>query len=69
MQEVAIEQGFAYFDFYRFMVDAGGILSWREKGLASLDGHLSVGGQKQLAKALTTSVLNAYKAFELTLEK
>ena len=69
MQEIAEEQGFAYFDFYRFMVDAGGILSWREKGLASLDGHLSVGGQKPLAKALTTSVLNAYKAFELTLEK
>ena len=69
MQEVATDQGFAYFDFYRFMVDAGGILSWREKGLASLDGHLSVGGQKQLAKTLTTSVLNAYKAFELTLEK
>ena len=69
MQEIAEEQGFAYFDFYRFMVDAGGILSWREKGLASLDGHLSVGGQKRLAKTLTTSVLNAYKAFELTLEK
>ena len=69
MQEIAKEQGFAYFDFYRFMVDAGGILSWREKGLASLDGHLSVGGQKQLAKTLTASILNAYKAFELTLEK
>ena len=69
MKEVSQEQGMAYFDFYRFMSDAGGVLKWREKGLASLDGHLSFGGQKRFATNLTESLLNAFKAFELTTEK
>ncbi len=65
MREVAMEEGMAYFDFYQLIRDAGGILSWRSKHIASLDGHLAPQGQRIFAKELTTEILHAYEAFKI----
>ncbi len=65
MKDVAMEEGMAYFDFYQMIRDAGGILSWRSKHIASLDGHLAPQGQRIFAKELTTEILSAFEAFKI----
>lgn len=65
MHEVAMEEGFAYFDFYQMIRDNGGILKWRASHIASLDGHLGPTGQRIFAKELTKELLNAYTAFKI----
>ena len=65
MQEVAMEEGMAYFDFYQMIRDNGGILKWRESHIASLDGHLGTTGQRLFAKELTKELLDAFTAFKI----
>ena len=65
MQEVAMEEGMAYFDFYQMIRDNGGILKWRESHIASLDGHLGPTGQRLFAKELTKELLDAFTAFKI----
>lgn len=63
MKELAKEYNMAYFDFYEFMQKDGGISGWKEKGWASLDGHLSPRGQLKFAKKLTSEIFDAYSIY------
>ncbi len=69
MKELSLKNGVAYFDFYTLMQREGGILAWKEKGLASLDGHLTTSGQKKFAKIVTKELSTAYSAYQIGKDK
>jgi hypothetical protein len=69
MKELSLKNGVAYFDFYTLMQREGGILAWKEKGLASLDGHLTPSGQKKFAKIVTKELSTAYSAYKIGKDK
>jgi hypothetical protein len=66
LKELSKEQGFSYFDFYHLMQKDGGILGWKKKGWAGLDGHLTPTGQRIFAQKLTLELLTAYQKHRLT---
>lgn len=66
LKEFALQEQIAYFDFYSLFQESGGILEWRKKGLASLDGHLSPRGQKAFAELLNEELLSAYSVYQIT---
>ncbi len=51
-REAAKNTGCAFFDMHALMLKNGGIIGWKKKGLANLDGHLSASGQMVFARAL-----------------
>ncbi len=65
LKELAHEQGFSYFDFYSLMQKDGGILGWKKKGWAGLDGHLTPTGQRIFAQKLTSELITAYQKHRL----
>lgn len=66
LKEFALQEQVAYFDFFSIFQESGGILEWRKKGLASLDGHLSPRGQKAFANQLNHELLSAYSVYQIT---
>ena len=66
LKEFALQEQVAYFDFFSIFQESGGILEWRKKGLASLDGHLSPRGQKAFANHINQELLSAYSVYQIT---
>ncbi len=66
LKEFTMKEQVAYFDFYSLFQESGGIIEWRKKGLASLDGHLSPRGQQTFANQLNQELLSAYSVYQIT---
>lgn len=65
LRSAASNTGCAFFDMYALMQKEGGILGWKRKGLANLDGHLSVSGQMKFASALYNELMREYKIYKI----
>lgn len=63
--KAAQKAGCAFFDMYALMDKEGGILGWKRKGLANLDGHLSPAGQLYFAKSLYQELMKAYEVHNI----
>lgn len=65
MEETALKNGCAFFDMYALMKKDGGILGWKKKGWANLDGHLTPAGQAKFAKTLFTELMREYAVHQI----
>lgn len=67
MEESALKNGCAFFDMYALMKKDGGILGWKKKGWANLDGHLTPAGQAKFAKTLFSELMREYAVHQIML--
>lgn len=63
--KAAEKAGCAFFDMYALMLKEGGILGWKKKGWANLDGHLSPSGQLHFSKVLFQELMREYEVYRL----
>lgn len=65
MRQAAQNTGCAYFDANAMIAKGGGILGWKKKGFAGLDGHLTPSGEKIYAKNIYTEMMREYEVYKL----
>lgn len=65
MRKAAQQTGCAFFDAHSMIAGGGGILGWKQKGYAGLDGHLSQAGQMKYASTLFAELMREYEVYKL----
>lgn len=66
MGKAAEKAGCAFFDMHALMQTNEGIEGWVKQGKASIDGHLSVYGQKFFAQALYRELMKSYEIYQIS---
>lgn len=65
MKKAAFNAGCAYFDAHAMIAKDGGILGWKRKGWAGLDGHLTPKGQMIYANNIYEELMREYEVYQL----
>ena len=68
-KNAALRAGCAFWDLFEVMGGINSILTWKEKGLASYDGHFSNNGQKIIGKELFNAIMIEYNQYKFRQRK
>ena len=68
-KNAAIKAGCAFWDLFEVTGGANSILAWKEKGLASNDGHFTNDGQKIIGKELFNAIMIEYNQYKFRQRK